>query len=209
MTPESFAERVETENRTALSRLGSSKSLYATTAGEMDVQPVLLAAATAEHHAAVTYRTWAEDEADQRAREVWNTTATEEETHYERVVAELASEHEPGGVPAIHETLRALTETHTRAGAFVGRTLAADRSKSQFTGFFVGQAEPGLASLFRDLGEDLEAQRDRGLELLGDVCQSEAAWEDAARAADDAIQAAYEEYVSALEEMGVNPKPVC
>lgn len=209
MTPESFVERVETENRTALSRLGSSKSLFATTAGEMDVRPVLLAAATAEHHAAVTYRSWADDEPNQRAREVWDATATEEEDHYDRVVAELDDAHEPGSPPAIQHHLRTLTETHTRAGGFLGRTLAADRSKSQFTGFFVGQAEPGLASLFRDLGGDLEAQRERGLQLLDDVCESESAWEEAATAADDAIQAAYEEYVSSLEAMGVNPKPVC
>lgn len=209
MTPETFTERVETQNRTALSRLGSSKSLFAATAGEMDVQPVLRAAATAEHHAAVTYRGWAEDETTERAREVWTSTAAEEDDHYERVIAELNEAHEPGDPPAIHQYLRGLTQTHTRAGGFVGRTLAADRSKSQFTGFFVGQAEPGLAAVFRDLGGDLDDQRDRGLTLLDAVCGSETAWDEAAAAAEEAIQAAYEEYVSALEGMGVNPKPVC
>lgn len=209
MTPESFLERVETQNRTALSRLGSSKSLYAATAGEMDVQPVLTAAATAEHQAAATYRAWAEEETDDRAREVWDVTASEEAAHYDRVVAELDGEHEPGPPPAIHQLLRDMDDTHIRAGGFVGRTLAADRSKTQFTGFFVGQAEPGLASLFRDLGGDLDDQRARGLELLEAVCASETAWEEAVTAAGDAIQAAYEEYVSTLEEMGINPKPVC
>lgn len=208
VTPEEFAKEIETRNRTALSRLGSSKALFAATVGEMDVETVLRAAADAEYHAATTYRAWADD-ADAEAGSVWTATADEEVEHYELVVAELDSDHEPGPVPAMQTVMRNETTTVRRAGAFLGRTLAADRSKSQFTGFFVGQAKPGVASLFRELGADLDDQRDRALSLLAACCTETTDWEQAGEAADDTIQAAYDEYTETLEGMGVDPKPVC
>lgn len=209
MTPESFLERVESDNRTALSRLGSSKALYAETAGELEESTVLAAAADAEHHAAVTYRGWADDEPVEVARSAWTEIADEEEAHYDRVLAALDGAHEPGDPPAIHRELRHLDDAVGRAGGFLGRTLAAERSKSQFTGYFVGQAAPDLASLFRELGDDLEGQLERGEAVLEAVCTTEDEWARAGEAADAAIQAAYDEYVATLEDMGVNPKPVC
>jgi hypothetical protein len=209
VTPDEFLDRVETENRTALSRLGSSKSLYAATGGKMDVQQVLVAAASAEYHAAETYEQWATEDTAETAQTVWRTVVEEEQTHYERVVRELDGDHDPGSPSAIHGYLRDLSLAEARTGGFLGRTLAADRSKSQFTGFFMGQGKTGIASLFRELGADLDDQRDQALDLLGSVCDTGADWDRAATAADGAIQAAYEEYVNTLEEMGVNPKPVC
>lgn len=209
VTPEEFTEQIEERNRTALSRLGSSKAVYAETAGEMDAQRVLQAAADAEYHAETTYRTWAAETENPEVASIWETTADEEAEHYDRVVAELNSDHDPGPVPAVQVAMREEATTVRRAGAFLGRTLAADRSKSQFTGFFVGQAEPALASLFRELGDDLNGQIERIHGVLVDVCTDEIEWSEAGDAADGAIQAAYEEYTNTLEDMGVDPKPVC
>lgn len=209
MSSDDFADGIRDRNDTALSRLGSSKSLYADTAGEMEAETVLRAAATAERHAAETYRGWADDEDDDRAREAWATTAEEEDDHYEQVTARLDGDHDPGEVPAIHDYLRGLSDPVERAGAFVGRTIAADRSKEQMTGFFVGQADPQTADAFREMRSDLEAQLERGLDLLDALCEDEEDWERAADAADEAVQTAYGEYTETLEEMGVNPKPVC
>ena len=209
MTPEEFTEAVREANRTPLSRLGSSKSLFADTMGDMDTDAVLGAAADAEHHAAETYAAWAENEADSEVSEAFETTASEERAHYETVAGKL-DEHEPSEeVPAIHEYLRSLSDTVERLGGFVGRTLAAEKSKSQVTGFFVGQADPQTAQSFREMGEDLDAQLERALSLLAEVCEDEADWERAEAAAGEAIQAAYGEYTERLEGMGVNPKPVC
>jgi rubrerythrin len=209
MTPEEFAETVRTENETALSRLGSSKALYADTGGAMERSEVLRAAATAEFHARETFERWAEDEVHEGAREVFETTAAEEGEHYGLVTGELDGEHEPGETPAIQESLRAQTDTIGRAGAFFGRTMATDESKSQLTGFFVGEADTGGADLFREVGDDVDEQLERGGDLLNGVCEEPADWERAREAAGNAIQAAYEEYTEALEEMSVNPKPVC
>ena len=208
MNPEEFTDAVRGDNETALSRLGSSKSLYADTMGEMEAEEVLAAAATAEHHAAETYERWAE-EASGAFADAFAETAAEERDHYETVAGEL-DDHDPGDVPAVQEYLRGLDGDVERVGGFVGRTLAAEKSKEQLTGFFVGEADPQTASLFRGMGDDLEAQLERATDLLASECgDDEDCWERAREAAGGAIQAAYDEYTERLESMGVNPKPVC
>jgi len=210
MNPDEFLDAVRTDNETALSRLGSSKSLYADTGGEMEAEEVFRAAATAEFAASETFQQWADDEdADSAVREAFAEFADQERDHYEQVVAELGEDHEPSAVPAIHEYLRDLDGDAARVGGFLGRTLASDQSKSQMVGFFVGQADPGTAQLFRDLAGDLDGQLERGETVLAEVCDGDDDWERALEAASGAIQAAYDEYTERLEGMGVNPKPVC
>lgn len=209
MDPNEFVETVREENQTALSRLGSSKALYADTEGDMEREEVLRAAADAEFHARETFEEWADEEGNEAAREAFATTAKEEGEHYGLVTEKLGGEHEPGATPAIQEYLRDVDDTAGRAGGFVGRTIATDKSKEQLVGFFVGEADTTGAQLFRDLGDDVEAQLDRGQDLLGAVCETDDEWARARETASDAIQAAYNEYTERLEGMGVNPKPVC
>jgi len=202
-------DAVRADNDTALSRLGSSKSLYADTGGEMEAGPVLRAAADAEHAAAETFQAWADSERNSDARDAFETTASEERDHAEAVLGEL-DEYEPGGEPsAMQSSLRDLDSTVERAGGLLGRILATEKSKEQLTGFFVGQADPGTAQLFRDLKGDLDDQLERTLALLDAVCEDDGDWNAAKAAADAAVQAAYDEYTEQLEAMGVNPKPVC
>lgn len=208
--PETFVETVSEDNQTALSRLGSSKSLYADTGGEIDTEPVLEATADAEYAAWQTFLEWADDEADDEARAAFEATAEEERGHYETVDGKLADdEYEPSEVPQLHEYLRDREDTVERVGALVGRILASQRSKDQVVGYFVGDADPQTASLFRGFGEELDDQLERATELLETVCDSDEDWDRAQEAATGAIQAAYDEYVETLEGMGANPKPVC
>ncbi len=208
MHSEEFIDTVRAENETELSRLGSSKSLFADTDGDMNAEDVLTAAATAEHHAAETYGQWADAESGDIA-EAFAETEREERSHYETVVGEL-DEHEPGDAPAIQAYLRDLDDAEARLGGFVGRTIAAEKSKTQITGFFVGDADPQTAGLFRDMGDDLDAQLSRAAELLDAECgDDDERWSRALEAANGAIESAYDEYTHALESMGVNPKPVC
>ncbi|WP_276299196.1 rubrerythrin family protein [Halorussus lipolyticus] len=214
MNPDEFLDTVRDDNETALSRLGSSKSLYAETEGEMEPETVFRAAAEAEHAASETFQQWADDEeAAESVRETFADFADEERDHYEQVLGKLDDEspadHEPSEVPAIHEYLRDLEGDPARVGGFLGRTLASEKSKEQMVGFFVGQADPQTAQLFRDLGEDLDGQIERGTALLDEVCESDEDWNTALESASGAIQAAYDEYTETLEGMGVNPKPVC
>ncbi len=201
-----FIDAIREDNTTALSRLGSSKALYADTAGELEPETVFAAAADAEYAAAETFSIWADDEKDATAADAFAATAAEERDHYETVAAKL-DEHDPGHVPAIQTYLRGLADTPERVGSLIGRILVAEKSKEQLTGFFVGQADPKTASLFRSMGDDLDAQLERAIELLDALDETE--YERAKAAADEAIQTAYDEYTEQLESMGVNPKPVC
>ncbi|WP_137286497.1 rubrerythrin family protein [Halorussus salinisoli] len=210
MNPDEFLDTVRDENETALSRLGSSKSLYAETEGEMEPEVVFRAAAEAEHAASETFQQWADDgDAAESVRETFADFAEQERDHYEQVTAKLDDDHEPSEVPAIHDYLRGIEDDAGRVGGFLGRTLASEKSKEQMVGFFVGQADPQTAQLFRDLGGDLDGQIERGTELLAEVCESEDDWDRALEAANGVIQTAYDEYTETLEGMGVNPKPVC
>jgi rubrerythrin len=214
MNPDEFLDTVRDENETALSRLGSSKSLYAATEGEMDSDEVFRAAAASEHAAAETFRDWANDEgSDRRVREAFEKCAEQERDHYERVVGKLDEDLEADdvsdAVPAIHAYLRGIEDDPGRVGGFLGRTLASEKSKEQMVGFFVGQADPQTAQLFRDLGDDLDGQLERGRELLAEICEGDEDYERALEAASGAIGTAYDEYTETLEGMGVNPKPVC
>lgn len=207
---EAFVDAVREANQTPLSRLGSSKSLYADTRGEIDTEPVLVATAHAEHAAWHTFRGWAEDEPTEAARTFFERVAEQERAHLETVTDQLGEDVDaPAEVPALHEYLREREESVERLGAFVGRVLASKRSKEQVVGFFVGNADPQTAGVFREFGDDLEEQLARATELLADLVTTEDASDRAREAATGAIEAAYGEYVETLESMGANPKPVC
>jgi len=200
-----LVEAVQADAKTELSRLGSSKSLYADTEGEMEPDAVLAAAADAAHHAAETFAGWAEDTPGTPGAE---TAAESERDHYEAIVEKL-DDHEPGEPPAIVEFLRGVPEDVERLGGLVGWTLVAEAKASQSSGFFTGQADPQTASLFRGFGDDYEATREAALDGLADACDDDEDWERAQKAAVEAVEAAYDEYFETLEELGVNPKPVC
>lgn len=208
--PERFVEAVREENQTPLSRLGSSKSLYADTDGELDRKPVLEAVARAEHAAWQTFQSWADDESNDETRAFFERVAEQERIHYERVADRLDADWSPSEpTPALHEDLRARSETVDRLGAFVGRVLASKRSKDQVIGYFVGNADPQTADMFRDFGDQLDEQLTGASALLESIVTGEAEYDRALEAASDAIGAAYDEYVESLEALGANPKPVC
>jgi hypothetical protein len=190
-------DRIEDDLQTELSRLGSSKSLYADTEGEMDGEPVLAAAADAAHHAVETFAGWDHEvfaDATERARE-----------QYETITDELG-DHEPGEAPAAVAALAEAEGIDERLGATVGWSMVTARKATQSSGFFTGQADPSTASIFRSFGDDYEAVREAALEALDD---GDTDWDAALQAAEDVVEAAYDEYVETLESLGVNPKSVC
>lgn len=213
MTSSEPRDRIETDNATALSRLGSSKALYAETGGELEAETVLRAAAIAERAAQETLEAWAKDESHEGARETFESIAAVEAEHFETVVSKLDDPDDGGidtsDVPAVQAVLREYEATIDRAGALLGRCLVAKKSKEQYTGYFVGDADPRTASVFRELGSDVTEQIEQAIALIEAVCADDADIDRAVEAATTAIQAAYEEYTDSLESMGVNPKPVC
>jgi len=193
-------DAIEQEGQTELSRLGSSKSLYADTEGDMDTEPVLRAAADSAAAATETFEGWdgaVFADAAERARE-----------HYDDIVDEL-DEHEAGDSPAVATALTDADGDIERLGATVGWALVVERKSTQSSGYFTGQAQPGTASTFRSFGNDYEAIREATLDALDEQCDSKDEYERAAEAAATVIQAAYDEYFETLESLGMNPKPVC
>jgi hypothetical protein len=194
MDPTDFADRVRSAVKTELSRLGSSKSLYADTEGEMEPDAVLATVADTAHHAAATFEGWGGP---------FEAAAAGERERYEAVSAELDG-HEPGAVPAVVAALDGASDGAERRGAAAGYALVAGEKAGQATGFFTGQADPQTASLFRGIRGEYEDLREQVVEGLdeGDA-------DPAVEAAVAVVEAAYDEYVDRLESMGVNPKPVC
>ena len=210
MTVADILETIRTENATALSRLGSSKALYAETAGQLDAETVCNAAAAAEYAAYKTLSEWAADESDDDAIAVFESIAEIEYEHFETVKTHSDSvDVEDAAVPKLQTVLRSYTDTIDRAGGLLGRCLVAKKSKEQYTGYFVGDADPQTAQLFRELGSDVTKQQEQTLSLIDSVCETPADYDRAVEAATAVIQAAYEEYTDSLESLGVNPKPVC
>ncbi|NIB98767.1 rubrerythrin family protein [Halobacterium sp. R2-5] len=202
-----FRATVEADAATELDRLGSSKRLVALTDATLDDETVLRAAAASEAAAADVFEAWAES-ASGDAAEAFGTFAKRERDHYDRVTAEFGDDvdADPG---AVHDHLRELEDPVERAGAVVGRGLVADRTLAQFVSYFVNQADEGRADLFRALRAETDEDTEAAVGLLGDVADGDDDWERASAAAVEVVDVAYEEYVDALEGMGINAKSIC
>jgi hypothetical protein len=207
MDTDAFLDAVKDEQKTELSRLGSSKSLYADTEGEMETDAVLRAVADLLSHAEVVVESWA-DESEGAAADLFDSTVTTLGEAYGTVAGELG-DHDQGDRPPVVATLADQTDTKARAGALVGYLLVAEKKIGQAVGFFVGQAAPGAADTFRGVRESLNDAIDTAVDALGDVCADEDDWTIAENAAVETVGAAYDDYFETLESLGVNPKPVC
>jgi hypothetical protein len=194
---ETLTDDLETE----LSRLGSSKWLYALTGGEMTGSAVRAAAATDAAAAAERFEAWA---ADAGAADPFADLAATATERSESVGAEAdAADRRTYG------TLAEFDDTVARLGGALGHSLVLDRTVGQMIGFFVGDADPSTAGTFRSLRDDADADRDRIADALDDRCDSDDDWERARSAATAVVEATYEDYVATLESMGIKPKNVC
>lgn len=201
MTDATIQDALEDEYETELSRLGSSKALYALTAGEMQTETVVAGLADRAATAAETFSGWSDDGA---FGDLFAAAAETANEHAERI-AGTADDADPTDAPTPpDEVLRRLDDPAARLGGLVAWTLITDRTLAQAVGFFVGNADATAADLFRDLRADVDVRREEALAHAEDVD------EDAARAAAaDVVEAAYDHYVETLEGMGVKVKPVC
>jgi hypothetical protein len=196
-----LVDTVTDDLETQLSRLGSSKWLYALTDGDMTGEAVRAAAAADAAAAAETFGAWADD-AD-GAAETFDALAAS--------AADRRDAVDPDAAPAdrrIDEALAGLDGTVSRLGGALGYLLVLDRTVGQMVGFFVGDADPSTANQFRDLRDGVDADRTRVVDALDSACSGDD-WDRAADAATAVVEAAYDDYVERLESMGVKPKNVC
>lgn len=189
-----LSDALRDEYETELSRLGSSKVLFALTGGEMDEGPVTAVAAGRAAARADTLEEWATD-ADGDAAALFSTAAEAEREYADSLGADAEAEPSP-----VEEVLRGLETPDERLGGLLAATLVEKRITEQVVGFFVGQANPRAAG---DVRDHVGALEDRLAEL------EDLADDAGADAGERVVEAAYGEYVDRLEAQGVNPKPVC
>lgn len=197
MTGDDIVDRVESAVQTELSRLGSSKALYAATEGDLDGEQVLAALAVGLEHAADRLRKWAEAD----PMEPDDVTADRIEDAFGMVRAEFDGPV-PDTVPAGIAVLPIADDPDERAGALLGWALVTERTVTQVTGYFTGQADPGTASAVREIGDEILAVRDVAATAPDDA-------DRAVEAAVAVVEDAYQRYFETLEALGVNPKPIC
>ncbi len=211
MDGETLVATVRDAKATELDRLGSEKALVAETGADLSTPAVLRAAAAAEARAAETFERWADDEPVEAAREAFADVAARERDHRDRVLAELDDAGELDAAPdALHEHLQGVEATAARVGAgLVGRPLAGERTLLQVVNFFVNEADPDRAALFRELRADTDELVGEGAALLDGVCADEEDYATAREAAAATVDVAYRSYADRLAAMGLDPKPVC
>lgn len=209
MHADEFRDAVTAEARTQLDRIGSSKLLVALTDADLTDAAVLAVAADSEAAAAEVFDAWSADAATDELASTYAETAAAERDHLARVLAEL-DDYEPAGRGGVHDHL--LEQTHPidrLAAGYVGRGLLAMRTHTQLVSYFVNEQDRRRAELFRELKADTAEQLATGTTLLGDHCGDDADWERALDAATAVVDVAYEEYVAALDGMGIDPKSLC
>lgn len=201
-----FQSHLEAEFETELSRLGSSKALYAITAGEMDTETVLAGIADRLQTATTTVQTWLDT--DQSPAEL-STVVEQLQEQSDRII-DASSQDAPDETPsALDDYLRDQEDSIGKLAGLVAWSMVQERTYSQAVGFFVGNADRSLADLFRDLRDDVSDLTESALDQLADACESEADWDHATSVAGNSIEHAYAHYVDVLEDMGIKVKPVC
>jgi len=208
MNGERFVEQVRAELTTELDRLGSDKYLIAATGADLAEAAVLDSVARTAVSGRETFERWAESETGPAA-DTFESAAETERAHLDLLADRLDEVPGDPGDDAVHEVLGEAETTVSRAGALVGRGLVADRARLQVVNFFVNEIDSAGADLARELRSDANGQVTAGATLLGAVCDDEGDWETARKHAERVVEASYDEYASALEAMGVDPRPVC
>ena len=191
---------VEDATTTERGRLGSDKALLAATAATLETDAIWQAVATREAGLADALDRWAA-EADGTVADAFERAGTAASERAERVDAT------PGDPDSLSEHLGTVDGTAARVGAgLVAPALVRDRFYLQVVSFFINEADETSADVVRDLrsgASDLDPAR-AALAAL-----DEDGRETARAAAVEAVGVAYDEYASALESMGLDPKPVC
>ena len=206
MNGATLADGIRDDYETELSRLGSSKWIYALTGGEMDADHVRDAANDDAQTAANVFEEWATSEGDDGAAELFRSVVEAATTRREELDSDAGT---PEADRPDYEVLIGLDDTAERLGGLLGWAIVERETVGQMVGFFVGDADPRTADDFRSIRDDVDDHLDGAVKLLDDACENDEDWEAAENAAAEVVEAAYDYYVETLESMGVQPKNVC
>jgi len=203
MDADEFRDEIRDARDTELSRLSSSKAVYALTDGEMTGGAVRTGTARELSALEPIFGRWA-DAADGESAALFADAAEFAATSADNFDSDA-------GDGARHVVADALDAEHevARLGAAAAAFLVLDDLAGQLVGFFVGDADRTSADEFREFRTELGEYGDDAAALLTAHCESEAEAEAAHGAATAVVDGAYDWYVETLESMGVEPKNVC
>ena len=205
MDADSFLDDLRDAHGTELSRLSSSKAVYALTDGEMDGDAVRAGTARELHELASVLDGWA-GTSETEAADLFADAAEFAATSADDFDGE-APEESAAGVTA--DALAACESDRERLAGAAAAFLVLEELAGQLVGFFVGDADRTSADEFREFRAELGDYRDEAAALLADHCGDESDWETAHEVGADVVDGAYDWYVDTLESMGVEPKNVC
>ena len=195
---------------TELSRLGSEKAVVAATDARLEPGPVLSAAARPLDGGAGTLAGWADGTDDERARTAFADVADDLADHRDAILDLDDAASAGGDVPYLVDELRTAATTPERVAAgLVAYPLVVERLLLQVINVLVNGGDRSDADVVREARAALQAIPEEGATLLDAGCVDDGDWVTAQTAATDAIGTAYDEYASRLEELGLDPKPVC
>jgi hypothetical protein len=208
MDADSFLDDLRDAHGTELSRLSSSKAVYALTDGEMTGDAVRTGTARELHELAPILEDWG-DAADGDVANLFADAADFAAESADTFDDEAAV---PEGESATHVTAESLAACETDVERLAGAAaalLVLEEVAGQLVGFFVGDADRKSADEFREFRAALGDYRDEAAQLLAAHCEDEADWEAAHEVGAGVVDGAYDWYVGTLEAMGVEPKNVC
>ena len=208
MNADSFRDDLRAARDTELSRLSSSKAVYALTGGEMDGDAVRAGTARELAALASTLERWA-DQHDGDAGDLFAAAAELAAEYAATFDGDAAADDADEPRHVVVDALDGRDDEISRLAGAAAALLVLDDLAGQLVGFFVGDADRQSADQFRTFRGELGEYGDEAAELLADRCETEPD-EDAAREAGAAVvDGAYDWYVATLESMGVEPKNVC
>jgi len=205
MEADIFVETVRDDAETHLDRIGSENALLAATSADLESTPVLETLAGREAGCRRHYESWASDDESETTFEHASNRAGE---RYEALTAGLDRSPTETGWPVV-DHLENLADDIERAAGLVAVALVADRTYLQAVNFFVNEADETMADTCRTARESTAEDCDDGIALLGTLCSDAGDWERAQTVAVETIRVAYDDYASRLDEMGLDPRPVC
>jgi hypothetical protein len=203
MDGQDLIDVLRSDHDRALDRLGSSKSLYASTDGATTVDRVHGVAVAELAAARTTFESWAEEESDGTAASLFEATGAAAATHHDAIGP---SPHEPGDPSRKYGTLHSFDGTPARLGGVLGWSLVTIATIDQMVDFFAGHADSETADAYRAVRKDLAHFRDRSATTIGMYCETDREWAIAEDAAGDVIEETYAEYVESLESLDVDPE---
>ncbi|WP_276258659.1 transcription antitermination protein [Haloglomus litoreum] len=210
MNGEELVAAVREERETELSRLGSEKAVVAATGAQLETGPVLSAAARLLDGGADTLAAWADETDNEDARAAFADAADTLAGHRDALLDMDDAASTDGDAPYVVDELRTAETTPERVAAgLVALPLVGERLLLQVINYLVNEGVRSGADTVRDARSDLQAMPGDAAALLDTVCVDDGDWVTAQTAATDALGTAYDEYAETLNEMGLDPKPVC